>query len=596
MSNVEQRLRANHKWHRPWVRNATVYVRPATVAGPVVAVPSGDTLLVANAAGVTQRVRLAGVAAPVAGQPFFSESQESLEALANGQYVSVYQVGADDDTMVAQVFLRGSNTYLNDAQIRDGMAWNLADDGDAPDLASAEEDAQTRRAGLWADDDPIAPWIQFPPENQRPPDLSNHRESEKTKPQGSSDGASGSSRPFFDGKDLDDWQATPGVWSVDNGSIVGSLPVGHQGLVFLCSKKKYKDFDLRFRAAVEGVIGESGVQFRSRFLDLAQIQVVGPECVTSGDDSLTGSLLRERGKVERAVPSKFVRFIKPNENHFRIRCLGKHVLIEVNGIKVVNGEFQSVPAEGVIAWKIDGKRSPGKALFKNIMFTDLSRSSIQDRSDQRLLRDAEPLKTEFKFRDAINKANDNLFKQFKSEISKLQKSTRAADKALLPLVEGEKQAFKNKGLVPWSKPMWLPLQGYGVELRAAREAVGKALDKAIDRAEKSDNDRLKSELLEEAAKVLSPPEVAKWEFTDDQGEMHRCVFLADDTFAPVGQEDEPDSRFWALAGDDGMILEFPDPKQLGVVNQVLFKLSTDGKTATTLTANGKPWVWHRVED
>jgi serine/threonine protein kinase/endonuclease YncB( thermonuclease family) len=646
MCNVERHLRAIHKWHRAGVRNATVYVRPATAVGAVVGVPSGNTLSVTNAAGVVQGVRLAGVAAPVVGQPFFSESRDNLDDLANGKYVSVYQVGDDDGTMVAQVFLRDSNTYLNDAQIRDGMAWNLADDGNAPDLASAEEDARTRRAGLWADDYPIAPWIHSPAANQEPLDLSNgksgvttvpsprstpsdappassqsdgvnephrrektpepsgdqtvggihHRESEKTKPRGSSDGASGPSRPFFDGKDLGDWQATPAVWSVDNGAIVGSLPVGHQGPVFLCSKKKYKDFDLRFRAAVEGAIGESGVQFRSRFLDLAHIQVVGPECVTSGDDSLTGSLLRERGKVERAVPSKFVRFIKPNENHFRIRCLGKHVLIEVNGIKVVNGEFQSVPEEGVIAWKIDGKRSPGKALFKDIMFTDLSRSSIQDRSDQRLLRDAELLKAEMKFRDAINKANDNLLKHFGSEIRKLQKSTRAADKALLPLVKGEKRAFKNRGLFPWSKPMRRPLQGYGVELRAAREAVGKALDKAINRAEKSDNARVKSKLLDEAAKVLAPPEVAKWELKDDQGEMHGCVFFADDTFAFAGQEDEPASQFWALAGDDGIILEFPDPKQLGVVNQALFKLSTDGKTATTLTANGKPWVWHCVED
>jgi micrococcal nuclease len=165
-SNVQQQLHTAEHWHHwhhlhyPWRWGATVYVPTATAAGWVTGVPSGNTLSVLNAGNLPQRVRMFGVASPMPNQAFFSVSQEHLADLANQKYVNVYQVGTDPDgTMVAQVFLRDSSAYLNYRQIRDGMAWNLADDGFAPDLASAEEDAQARRAGLWADDDPTAPWI-----------------------------------------------------------------------------------------------------------------------------------------------------------------------------------------------------------------------------------------------------------------------------------------------------------------------------------------------------------------------------------------------------------------------------------------------------
>ena len=162
-SKVQQQLHTAQHWHHlhhPWRWGAAVYVPTATAAGLVTGVPSGNTLSVLNAGNLPQRVRMFGVAPPMQNQAFFSVSQEHLADLANQKYVNVYQVGTDPDgTMVAQVFLRDSSTYLNDRQIRDGMAWNLADDGFAPDLASAEEDAQSRRAGLWADDSPTAPWI-----------------------------------------------------------------------------------------------------------------------------------------------------------------------------------------------------------------------------------------------------------------------------------------------------------------------------------------------------------------------------------------------------------------------------------------------------
>jgi micrococcal nuclease len=165
-SQTEQQLRSvhhahfQHHLHDQWRWGAALFVPVPTAAGLVTGVPNGSTLTVLNRANVPQRVRLFGAASPLQNQAFFSASQEHLAGLADQQFVNVYEVGTDPDgTMVAQVFLRDSTIYLNDRQIRDGMAWNFADDGFAPDLASAEEDAQARRAGLWADEYPTAPWL-----------------------------------------------------------------------------------------------------------------------------------------------------------------------------------------------------------------------------------------------------------------------------------------------------------------------------------------------------------------------------------------------------------------------------------------------------
>jgi len=150
-SKVEQHLHNSAHWHHAWVWG--VYsVLPTNASNMVVGVPSGNALRVTTATGGTQRVRLAGVGAPVVGQALFSESQGNLEALANGQHVRVFPVGTDfDGAVVAQVFL-DSGLYLNERQIQSGMAWNAVDDGFDPSLAGAEEVAQSGGAGMWGGD------------------------------------------------------------------------------------------------------------------------------------------------------------------------------------------------------------------------------------------------------------------------------------------------------------------------------------------------------------------------------------------------------------------------------------------------------------
>ena len=85
------------------------------------------------------------------------------------------------------------------------------------------------------------------------------------------------------------WEGLMEYWALKDGSITGSTPNGLKFNTFLCSKKKYKDFELKFQVKMigKGWTGNSGVQVRSKIRDSAQpsVDVVFeiPRAAVAGD-------------------------------------------------------------------------------------------------------------------------------------------------------------------------------------------------------------------------------------------------------------------------------------------------------------------------
>ena len=409
------------------------------------------------------------------------------------------------------------------------------------------------------------------------------------------------SASFFNNQDLAGWQGSHDIWHVENGSIIAVAAPGHDQPSFLSSQRTYKDFDLRFQISADGGMAECGVLFRSQLVGAASNEVAGPECAIYGKDApkghVTGSLVTEPGgKVEKAAPAKLVeRYVKPNENHFRIRCQGKHVLIEVNGLKTVNADFPTLPEEGVIAWKIDGKRPPQKLSIKMIQFTDLTSSPSAPASREPLLANLELLKAEIKFEKAITHADEALLKHFDSELNKLKHNSHAHENELTGAVERERAAFKEKGLIPWSRPMRKWLLEYAKEIATAHRTVGIAFDKAIDRAEKNQSEKEKEALVEEAARILAPRPVAIWQLTGPR-RTRRMVLFSDSTLVLDDREDESSSRFWAPPYEDKIVVELPAKGDPTIAMTQVFELEPDGSALIGLTKNGQKQVWQRVEE
>ncbi len=182
-------------------------------------------------------------------------------------------------------------------------------------------------------------------------------------------------KTFFNGKDLTGWEGLPDYWSVKDGAIVGSTEKvgGGKFNTFLCSKNKYKDFEMHFQVKLTAS-GNSGIQIRSKVVDAKKFVVAGPQCDMGGP--FWGSLYGERlpGGMMKAADAKLVRkVLKKNDfNDYYIKCVGKHVTIKLNGETTVDGDFPKMSEDGIIAFQLHAG-PPMEVIFKDIRFKDLSK-------------------------------------------------------------------------------------------------------------------------------------------------------------------------------------------------------------------------------
>jgi hypothetical protein len=187
--------------------------------------------------------------------------------------------------------------------------------------------------------------------------------------------ADSSTSEFFNGKDLTGWEGLTKYWSVKDGALVGYTPEDPKHNTFLCSKKKYKDFELKFKVRLKDGIGNSGVQIRSKIIDEKWYAVGGPQCDIG--QGYWGSLYGENfGGMMKQSPGNLVKkVVKPKDfNDYYVKCVGKHVTIKVNDETMVDGDFPKMPEEGIIAWQLHAG-PPMEVTFKDIQFTDLSKPS-----------------------------------------------------------------------------------------------------------------------------------------------------------------------------------------------------------------------------
>jgi hypothetical protein len=184
----------------------------------------------------------------------------------------------------------------------------------------------------------------------------------------------GGDKEFFNGKDLTGWEGLlDQFWSVKDGAIVGSTaPNGIKFNTFLCSKKKYKDFELQFEVKLTpGKSGNSGVQIRSHIHNMKTFAVTGPQCDMG--QQYWGSLYGENfGGMMKAADAKLVKKVLKVEdfNDYYIKCVGKHVTIKLNGETTVDDDFPKMPEEGIIAWQIHGGPSM-EVTFRKIQFKEI---------------------------------------------------------------------------------------------------------------------------------------------------------------------------------------------------------------------------------
>jgi hypothetical protein len=188
---------------------------------------------------------------------------------------------------------------------------------------------------------------------------------------------------FFNGKDLSGWEGRTEFWSVKDGALVGASPKdGLSYNTFLCTKRKYGDFELTFQVRLTGDLtkANSGVQIRSELKDRDKYVVWGPQCDMGQEywASLYGEHFGQKevgkgGFMKQANAEVVKKALKPGEfNDYSIKAVGKHVTIKLNGATTVDDDFDYLPADGIIAFQIHSGPQM-EVTFRNIRFADLSK-------------------------------------------------------------------------------------------------------------------------------------------------------------------------------------------------------------------------------
>lgn len=135
--------------------------------GRVTALRSGEVVAF-EGSGASYDVRLVGIAAPAAGQPFANEAKAFLAQRVLGREVRLRVVsGKEGGELVAHVLEGpdGQQTDVGVEMVAAGLAWRLPDarykpllKGQADPLTAADQAARAARRGLWSQANPVAPW------------------------------------------------------------------------------------------------------------------------------------------------------------------------------------------------------------------------------------------------------------------------------------------------------------------------------------------------------------------------------------------------------------------------------------------------------
>ena len=178
---------------------------------------------------------------------------------------------------------------------------------------------------------------------------------------------------LFDGKTLDGWEGDQDIFSVRDGAIVaGSLekPIAHNE--FLCTRKSYRDFELRLQAKLVGAGDNAGIQFRSRRIPNHH-EVIGYQCDMGSwkPGVIWGALYdesRRRKMLAEGDQQGIVKVLRKGDwNDLVIRCQGNRVQIWLNGYQTVDfvEKDAKIAAEGIIGLQIHGGK-PSVASYRKI--------------------------------------------------------------------------------------------------------------------------------------------------------------------------------------------------------------------------------------
>jgi hypothetical protein len=186
---------------------------------------------------------------------------------------------------------------------------------------------------------------------------------------------------LFDGKTFEGWEGNMKMFRIEDGAIVaGTQKEKIPNNEFLCTKKRYENFELRLKAKLVGQGDNAGVQFRSERIPNHH-EVIGFQC-DIGDmkgKPIWGWLYdesRRRKFLVEADADKLEKAMKKDDwNNIVIRCEGARLQIWVNDFQTVDytEADEKIPRTGIIGLQIHAG-APAEAWYRDVRIKELGGS------------------------------------------------------------------------------------------------------------------------------------------------------------------------------------------------------------------------------
>lgn len=128
-----------------------------TIVGIASNVHDGDTFRLTKDDGSLIKVRLANIDAPEITQPYGIMSRDLLDSYINEKTVKV-DIQTTDRYGRKVGVLHVGDKQVNRLMVANGLAWHYTKYSKDKGLISIENDAKTKKIGLWRDNNPISPW------------------------------------------------------------------------------------------------------------------------------------------------------------------------------------------------------------------------------------------------------------------------------------------------------------------------------------------------------------------------------------------------------------------------------------------------------
>ena len=186
-------------------------------------------------------------------------------------------------------------------------------------------------------------------------------------------------KPLFNGKNLAMFEKRGGeaVYSIEDGAIVGRSKPGDKQNTFLCTKKRYGDFELELETKVDPSLN-SGIQIRSNSLaEYRDYRVHGYQVeIDPSARAWSGGIYDEarRGWLNDLKENEAGRkAFKNNQwNKYRVVCVGDSLKTWINGVPCAD-LVDSMTLDGFIALQVhtNSQKTPMPVAWRNIRIKDM---------------------------------------------------------------------------------------------------------------------------------------------------------------------------------------------------------------------------------